>query len=65
MDPILLSLIQQYSQSPPSYTDGLDKEIGSFTNQIIMSKREDISFYLRLIANRLDNEFSLLPPKHT
>jgi hypothetical protein len=64
MDPILLSIIQKYSQNPAANTDGLDSEVGSFTNKIIMSKREDISFYLRMIANRLDNEFNLLPPKN-
>jgi hypothetical protein len=60
MDPILQSIIQKYNRSPAENSDGLDAEVGSFTNRIIMSKKEDISFYLRMIANRLDGEFHLL-----
>jgi hypothetical protein len=60
MDPILLSIIQNYNRNPTENGDGLDAEVGGFTNRIIMSKKEDISFYLRMIVNRLDGEFHLL-----
>jgi hypothetical protein len=61
MDPILASIIENYKLNPVPNMDGMDDEIGDFTNRIIMSKEEDIRYFLRMVVTRLDNEFGLLP----
>jgi hypothetical protein len=63
MDPILASIIEKYKSAPTPNQDGLDEEVGDFTNRIIMSKDEDIRYFLRMTVTRLDDEFGLLPQK--
>eukprot|EP00961_Rhodomonas_salina_P044311 595264-Rhodomonas_salina.3 len=64
MDPVLVSIINNYNKKPHGAKDCLDGTVGDFTNRIIMSKDDDIRYFLRMIATRLDNEFGLLVSKH-
>lgn len=59
MDPILLNIIRK-SAEEKDYGVPSPDNIGEFTNRIIMSKRDDVRYSLRMIFLRLNNEFDLV-----
>ncbi len=59
MDPVLVSIIKNYKDAfgnapPPS------DDIGEFTNRIIISKKNDKRYFMRMIVLRLENQFNVL-----
>jgi len=64
LDPILFKIIEKYRQ------ECIDKDpetiiptndIGEFTNRIVLCKKQDLRYYFRLVVDRLNREFPVLP----
>lgn len=69
MDPILCRIIEKYYQSMPPNEDGSPPmpptdEVGDFTNRIVLCKKKDMQYYLRMVVLRLDGEFHCLDKPH-
>jgi hypothetical protein len=58
MDPILVGIIRRTAGEVDAAAarDG----VGEFTNRIIMSKKDNVRYYLRMLFLRLNNEFDLV-----
>jgi hypothetical protein len=63
MDPILNAIIRDFYEKNIKQREQAMQNANmtnvEFTNKIIMSKEDDIRYYLRLIWLRLNNEFNL------
>ena len=63
MDPILSAIIRDFYQKNVKQREDEMQNANmtnvEFTNKIIMSKEEDIKYYMRLVFLRLNNEFNL------
>ncbi len=59
MDPVLMGIIRNYKNMHGETLPAVD-DIGEFTNRIIISKRDDKRYFLRMVVMRLDNEFCVL-----
>ena len=61
MDPVLAGIIRSTAAdlNDPAGPASSARDLADFTNRIIMSKRDNVRYYLRMIYVRLNSEFDL------
>lgn len=57
MDPVLLGIIRKTAVEGNL---AQDDDSCDFTNRIIMSKEQNVRYFLRMVFSRLNNEFNLI-----